>query len=74
MPPYSPDFSRIEEAFSKVKSILRRIGARPREALLEATSRALDNACETNLDNYGGRQAYTYAHSINCLPRRPQGL
>ena len=28
LPPYSPDFSPIEEAFSKVKAILRRIGAR----------------------------------------------
>ena len=34
LPPYSPDFSPIEEAFSKVKGILRRIGARTREALL----------------------------------------
>ena len=41
LPPYSPDFSPIEEAFSKVKGILRRIGARTREALLEATSDAL---------------------------------
>ena len=35
LPPYSPDFSPIEEAFSKVKGILRRIGARTREALLD---------------------------------------
>jgi transposase len=32
LPPYSPDFSPIEEAFSKVKGILRRIGARTHEA------------------------------------------
>ena len=42
LPPYSPDFSPIEEAFSKVKGILRRIGARTREVLLEATGEALD--------------------------------
>jgi transposase len=42
LPPYSPDFNPIEEAFSKVKTILRRIGARTREALVEATSEALD--------------------------------
>jgi transposase len=42
LPPYSPDFSPIEEAFSKVKGILRRIGARTREALLQATGQALD--------------------------------
>lgn len=40
LPPYSP----IEEAFSKVKSILRRIGARTREAVLEAISLTLDAA------------------------------
>ena len=32
-PPYSPDLNPIEEAFSKVKGVLRRIGARTREAL-----------------------------------------
>ena len=42
LPPYSPDFSPIEEAFSKVKGILRRLGARTREALLEATGEALE--------------------------------
>jgi len=42
LPPYLPDFSPIEEAFSKVKGILCRIGARTRQALLEATSEALD--------------------------------
>ena len=42
LPPYSPDFSPIEEAFSKVKGILRWVGARTREALLETTGQALD--------------------------------
>jgi transposase len=42
LPPYSPDFSPIEEAFSKVKGILRRLGARTREALMEASGQALD--------------------------------
>lgn len=42
LPPYSPDFNPIEEAFSKVKSILRKIQSRTKEALLEATGRALD--------------------------------
>lgn len=43
LPPYSPDFSPIEEAFSKVKAALRRIGARTHEALQEA----LESACAT---------------------------
>jgi transposase len=41
LPPYSPDFSPIEEAFSKVKGILRRLGARTREALLESSTLSL---------------------------------
>jgi hypothetical protein len=42
LPSYSPDFSPIEEAFSKLKTVLRRLGARTREALQEAMAQALD--------------------------------
>jgi len=42
LPPYSPDLNPIEEAFSKLKASLRKAGARTREALVEATGRALD--------------------------------
>jgi transposase len=42
LPPYSPDLNPIEEAFSKVKALLRQAGARTREALIEAMGRALD--------------------------------
>lgn len=41
LPPYSPDLNLIEEAFSKVKEMLRRAQARGREALTEAMSEAL---------------------------------
>ena len=41
LPSYSPDFSPIEEAFSKLKACLRRIGARSREVLQEAIATAL---------------------------------
>jgi transposase len=41
LPAYSPDFSPIEEAFSKVKTFLRRQGARTPEALQEAIAQAL---------------------------------
>ncbi len=41
LPPYSPDFNPIEEALSKVKHILRKIGARTKEALIEAMGGAL---------------------------------
>jgi len=58
LPPYSPDFSPIEEAFSKVKGILRRIGARTREALLEATSEALDAVSRTDAAGWFGHCGY----------------
>ena len=41
LPAYSPDLNPIEEAFSKLKALVRRAGARTREALLEAMGRAL---------------------------------
>jgi transposase len=41
LPPYSPDLSPIEEAFSKIKNALRKAGARTHEALLEAMAEAL---------------------------------
>lgn len=41
LPAYSPDFSPIEEAFSKIKNVLRQKGARTREALQEALEEAL---------------------------------
>jgi transposase len=41
LPPYSPDFNPIEEAFSKIKGLLRKAEARSREALIEAMGRAI---------------------------------
>src|SRR5258708_15765071 len=46
LPAYSPDFSPIEEASSKLKTHLRRVGARTREALQEAIT-----ADETGKEN-----------------------
>jgi len=41
LPSYSPDLNPIEEAFSKIKAIVRKAGARTREALFEAIAQAL---------------------------------
>lgn len=41
LPPYWPDMNPIEEAFSKVKGLMRKARARAREALVEAMCRAL---------------------------------
>ena len=41
LPPYSPDFNPIEQAWSKVKQILRSLKARTAEALETAVAEAL---------------------------------
>ena len=41
LPSYSPDMNPIEEAFSKIKHLVRKEGARMREELVEAIGRAL---------------------------------
>ena len=42
LPPYSPDLNPIEEAFSKIKGLLRKAEARSRDALIEAIGKALE--------------------------------
>lgn len=51
LPPYSPDFSPIEECGSKVKALLRAKAARTREALEQAIAEAL--AAITSQDAHG---------------------
>ena len=41
LPSYSPDFNPIEEAFSKIKGLIRKAEAPSREALLEAIGTAI---------------------------------
>jgi transposase len=61
LPPYSPDFNPIEEAFSKIKGALRKAGARTREALIEALGVAI--SAVTTRDARG-----FFEHSGYCLP------
>ena len=42
LPSYSPDLNPIEEAFSKIKGLLRKAEARSRDALIEAIDKALE--------------------------------
>ena len=51
LPSYSPDLNPIEEAFSKIKQLVRKAGARVREVLEEAIGRAL--AAVTTEDTAG---------------------
>ena len=41
LPSYSPEMNPIEEAFSKIKKLVRKAGARVREELVETIGRAL---------------------------------
>jgi transposase len=42
LPPYSPDMTPIEQAFSKLKALLRGLGAHTRATLLEAIRLAVE--------------------------------
>ena len=65
LPSYSPDLNPIEEAFSKIKGILRKIGARSREALVEAPGVALNAA--TDQDALGFFEHCGYRRSVRSL-------
>jgi transposase len=41
LPAYSPDYDPIEEAFAKMKNLLRKVAARSKEASVEAIGAAL---------------------------------
>lgn len=58
LPPYSPDMNPIEEAFSKVKGILRKAGARTREGLVEALGRALAAVSASDARGFFGHCGY----------------
>jgi transposase len=58
LPPYSPDFSPIEEAFSKVKALLRKASARTREALVEAIGMALSAVTPEDAMGFFGHCGY----------------
>jgi transposase len=46
LPSYSPDLNPIEEAFGKMKGLLRKVEARSREALLEAIGAAISEVSD----------------------------
>jgi transposase len=54
LPPYSPDLNPIEQAFAKVKGLLRKAGARTREALIEAMGAALSAVSARAASNFLG--------------------
>ena len=65
LPPYSPDLNPIEEAFAKIKGILRKAEARNREALIEAIGRAI--SAVTAQDVRGFFEHCGYGVSVQSL-------
>jgi transposase len=59
LPPYSPDFSPIENCWSKIKSMLRRIGARTYPDLLNALDLAFTAVNKKDWLNW-------FAHCCYC--------
>ncbi len=61
LPAYSPDLSPIEEAFSKLKALVRRVRARTREALYEAIATALEQITTADAQGYFAHCGYGIA-------------
>jgi transposase len=59
LPPYSPDFNPIEQAFSKLKGLLRRAEARTRESLVEAMGPALSAVSASDARGFFGHCGYS---------------
>ena len=65
LPPYSPDFNPIEQAFSKLKASLRRAEARTtREALIEAMGAALSTISAQDASGFFGHRGYRSAAKL----------
>jgi transposase len=58
VPSYSPDLNPIEQAFSKIKNILRKLGARTHEALLEAMEEALSKVTPADVAGWFNHCGY----------------
>jgi transposase len=64
LPPYSPDFNPIEQAFSKLKASLRRAEARTREAPIEAMGAALSTISAQDASGFFGHCGYRSAAQL----------
>jgi transposase len=65
LPPYSPDFNPIEQAFSKLKSYLRAACARIQQALMEVIGEALSTICTS--DGWGFIEHCGYRAVVQSL-------
>jgi transposase len=58
LPPYSPDFNPIEQAFAKLKALLRKAAARTLDALERAIAEALEAVTPAECTNYFTNSGY----------------
>ncbi len=58
LPAYSPDYNPIEEAFSKIKRCLRKVGARTKDDLIEALGTALSAVGSEEAQGYFEHAGY----------------
>ena len=58
LPPYSPDFNPIENAFAKLKALLRKAAERTIDALCTTIGRLLDALTPTECANYFRAASY----------------
>ena len=58
LPPYSPDFNPIEQAWSKLKTLLRGAGARTKEALLDALAAVLTHITAADAQHWFAHCGY----------------
>ena len=58
LPPYSPDFNPIENAFAKLKALLRKAAARTRDTLWAAVGTALEAFTPSECRNYFSAAGY----------------
>ena len=60
LPPYSPDLNPIEQAFAKLKALLRQAGARTRETLWATIGRLLERFSPDECCNYIRNAGYAF--------------
>ena len=58
LPSYSPDYNPIEEAFAKIKNLLRKAASRSKEALVEAIGAALSAVTAADVQGFFEHAGY----------------
>jgi transposase len=61
LPPYSPDFNPIENAFAKLKAMLRKAAARTVDGLWSVIGRSIDTFTPAECTNYFAAAGYDAA-------------